>query len=97
MRSRRLCSRGRSARTQRWLSADRFALSLDVTEQIGALKAETCRHLVACGFLETESDQLIEQALTGLPGYRGAEKLEHARQQLEALRRDLLPDDGPRS
>ena len=54
------------------------------------MKSQTWTHLTDGGFLGTEADQLISDALADLPGYRGIEKLEFARRQLADLRKDIL-------
>lgn len=75
---------------KRWLRQMAGQAHLDVTEAVARAKAETWAALVdACGYLESEADRLIEQALADLAGYQGTERLEYVRRQLSALRADL--------
>lgn len=67
-----------------------FNLSLEVTELISHAKQQAHTHLVAGGLPAAVADELIKKALADLAGYRGDEKLAHARAQLAALCKPVL-------
>jgi len=80
----------RKPSARRWMRQMDYQTYADVTEDIARMTSQTRTHLIDGGFLGTEADQLITDALQELPGYRGIEKLEFARRQLDALRKDIL-------
>lgn len=77
--------------TARWMRAMSAQAGAEIAEAISRLKAETWAVLVdSIHLLETEADQLIEQALAGQAGYQDTERLAYARRQLAALRAEQL-------
>lgn len=76
----------RSKRTRANLRREAFQTSVDVTEQVAQLQAETWAHLVDAGMSEQDADAVLKTVLRDQAGYRGTERLDWVRRQLAQVR-----------